>query len=225
MLFEQLPRPIGLRDGGRAAHQKQKSAQHGRSQRPAKWRCDCRGFQARVSDAPQTPPDRPRFRDRQGSPNYTIVTGEWEVGRIYETRGGPDNLRWFWSMTVNGPNFRSAGQPGRRGRSWRLEALRMCPEPNAEKCQEEPQRLQNRQLALYESRRHRLRGQRISKRLVKDQKARPPVPILCRRSVAGVSPDGGSNDSSLAGQWLTLSFSGIYVHNKVGRGMGNVITA
>jgi len=100
MLFEQLPRPIGLRDGGRAAHQKQKSAQHGRSQRPAKWRCDCRGFQARVSDAPQTPPDRPRFRDRQGSPNYTIVTGEWEVGRIYETRGGPDNLRWFWSMTV-----------------------------------------------------------------------------------------------------------------------------
>ena len=111
------------------------------------------------------------------------------------------------------------------GISWRLEALRMCPEPNAEKCQEEPQRLQNRQLALYESRRHRLRGQRISKRLVKDQKARPPVPILCRRSVAGVSPDGGSNDSSLAGQWLTLSFSGIYVHNKVGRGMGNVITA
>jgi len=108
-------------------------------------------------------------------PDYTIVTGEWEVGRIYETRGGPDNLRWFWSMTVNGPNFRSAGQPGRRGRSWRLEALRMCPEPNAEKCQEEPQRLQNRQLALYESRRHRLRGQRISKRFVKGQKARPPA--------------------------------------------------
>ena len=32
--------------------------------------------------------------------DYTVVTGEWEVGRIYETRGGPDNLRWFWSMTV-----------------------------------------------------------------------------------------------------------------------------
>jgi len=123
--------------------------------------------------------------------------------------------------------FKASAASGSRleGISWRLEALRMCPEPNAEKCQEEPQRLQNRQLALYESRRHRLRGQRISKRLVKDQKARPPVPILCRRSVAGVSPDGGSNDSSLAGQWLTLSFSGIYVHNKVGRGMGNVITA
>ena len=40
-------------------------------------------------------------------PDYTVVTGEWEVGRIYETRGGPDNLRWFWSMTVNGPMTRS----------------------------------------------------------------------------------------------------------------------
>ena len=36
-------------------------------------------------------------------PDYTVFTGEWEVGQIYETRGGPDNLRWFWSMTVNGP--------------------------------------------------------------------------------------------------------------------------
>ena len=35
-------------------------------------------------------------------PDYTAVTGEWEVGHIYETRGGPDSLRWFWSMTVNG---------------------------------------------------------------------------------------------------------------------------
>ena len=40
-------------------------------------------------------------------PDYTVVTGEWEVGRVYETRGGPDNLRWFWSMTVNGPMTRS----------------------------------------------------------------------------------------------------------------------
>jgi hypothetical protein len=40
-------------------------------------------------------------------PDYTVFTGEWEVGRIYETRGGPNNLRWFWSMTVNGPMTRS----------------------------------------------------------------------------------------------------------------------
>ena len=39
--------------------------------------------------------------------DFTVVTGEWEVGRIYETRGGPDSLRWFWSMTVNGPMTRS----------------------------------------------------------------------------------------------------------------------
>jgi hypothetical protein len=62
------------------------------------------------------------------------ATGEWEVGRIYETRGGPDNLRWFRSMTVNGPmtrsdrvaileeakaQFQKSWMPGRRGRIWR----------------------------------------------------------------------------------------------------------
>jgi hypothetical protein len=31
-----------------------------------------------------------------------------EVGRIYQTRGGPDSLRWFWSLTV--------GRRTRRGR-------------------------------------------------------------------------------------------------------------
>jgi hypothetical protein len=40
-------------------------------------------------------------------PDYTVFTGEWEVGRIYETRGGPDNLRWFWSLTINGPTTRA----------------------------------------------------------------------------------------------------------------------
>ena len=29
------------------------------------------------------------------------------VGGIHETRGGPENLRWLWSMTVNGPITRS----------------------------------------------------------------------------------------------------------------------
>jgi len=40
-------------------------------------------------------------------PDYTVFTGEWEVGRIYQTRGGPDSLRWFRSMTVNVPMTRS----------------------------------------------------------------------------------------------------------------------
>jgi hypothetical protein len=28
-------------------------------------------------------------------PDYTVYSGKWEVGRIYQTRGGPDNLRCF----------------------------------------------------------------------------------------------------------------------------------
>jgi hypothetical protein len=39
--------------------------------------------------------------------DYTAYCGGWAVGRIYETRGGPDNLRWFWSMTTTGPMTRS----------------------------------------------------------------------------------------------------------------------
>ena len=67
-------------------------------------------------------------------PDYTVYTGEWEVGRICQTRGGPDSLRWFCSLTVNGPmtradrvatwkrqrrSFRRSGTRGRRGRSWK----------------------------------------------------------------------------------------------------------
>ena len=40
-------------------------------------------------------------------PDYAVYCGEWDVGRIYQTRGGPDSLRWFWSLTVNGPMTRS----------------------------------------------------------------------------------------------------------------------
>ena len=40
-------------------------------------------------------------------PDYTVFSGEWEIGRIYQTRGGPDSLRWFWSMNANGPMTRS----------------------------------------------------------------------------------------------------------------------
>jgi hypothetical protein len=54
------------------------------------------------------PPDWPRLRDRQGPAcDYTVYTGECEVGRIYKTRGAPDSLRWFWFLTVNGPMTRS----------------------------------------------------------------------------------------------------------------------
>ena len=40
-------------------------------------------------------------------PDYTVYCDEWGVGRIYQTRGGPGSLRWFWSLTVNGPMMRS----------------------------------------------------------------------------------------------------------------------
>ena len=49
--------------------------------------------------------DRPRCRDRQGPPGLHRLLRR--IGRIYETRGGPDHLRWFWSLTVNGPMTRS----------------------------------------------------------------------------------------------------------------------
>jgi hypothetical protein len=68
-------------------------------------------------------------KDRQ---DYTVYSGGWDIGRIYETRGGPEHLRWFWSFAVQGPmtrsdrvatledaNSKKAGTPGRHGRSWK----------------------------------------------------------------------------------------------------------
>jgi hypothetical protein len=39
--------------------------------------------------------------------DYTVYSGGWDIGRIYETRGGPEHLRWFWSFAVQGPMTRS----------------------------------------------------------------------------------------------------------------------
>ena len=44
-------------------------------------------------------------------PDYTMYCGGWAIGRIYKTRWGPDSLRWFWSLTVNGPMTRSGRVP------------------------------------------------------------------------------------------------------------------
>ena len=41
------------------------------------------------------------------SPDYVILSGEWEIGRIYEVRGAPPNLKWFWSLGLHGPQKRS----------------------------------------------------------------------------------------------------------------------
>ena len=43
-------------------------------------------------------------KDRQ---DFTIYSGGWDGAGFYETRGGPDHLRWFWSFTVTCPMTRS----------------------------------------------------------------------------------------------------------------------
>ena len=31
-------------------------------------------------------------------PDFTIYSGDWALGRIYEQGGGPQPARWFWSL-------------------------------------------------------------------------------------------------------------------------------
>ena len=60
-----------------------------------------------LSDAPQLRPTCLGSGLDKDRPDYPVYCGEWDVGRIYQTRGGPDSLRWFWSMTVNGTETRA----------------------------------------------------------------------------------------------------------------------
>ena len=30
--------------------------------------------------------------------DYGVFSGEWQIGRIYERRGFPDDVRWSWSL-------------------------------------------------------------------------------------------------------------------------------
>jgi hypothetical protein len=76
--------------------------------------------------------------------DYTVYTGGWDIGRIYEVRGGPDNWPWFWSFTLHGPTTRSdrvatspefasiASPPQTRTTRWD-ERFRSdgCPHPSA----------------------------------------------------------------------------------------------
>jgi hypothetical protein len=48
-------------------------------------------------------PSGPGFGIDKDRPDYGVYSGQWEIGRIYQTRGGPESLRWFWSMNANGP--------------------------------------------------------------------------------------------------------------------------
>jgi hypothetical protein len=70
-------------------------------------------------------------------PDYGIFCGEWCIGRIYETRTGPKELRWFWALHAPSKpgsmrtsnqvatldeakaEFEASGSSGRCGRGWR----------------------------------------------------------------------------------------------------------
>jgi hypothetical protein len=34
--------------------------------------------------------------------DYSVFCGEWCIGRIYENRSGPKELRWFWALHAPG---------------------------------------------------------------------------------------------------------------------------
>jgi hypothetical protein len=34
--------------------------------------------------------------------DYGVFSGEWCIGRIYEQRTGPKELRWFWALHAPG---------------------------------------------------------------------------------------------------------------------------
>ena len=49
-----------------------------------------RGF---IFDGTHNAPDRLGSGIDKDRPDYSVYCGGWDVGRIYQTRGGPDSLR------------------------------------------------------------------------------------------------------------------------------------
>jgi hypothetical protein len=39
--------------------------------------------------------ESPVDKDRQ---DFTVYCGRWAMGRIYQERGGPDSMGWFWTL-------------------------------------------------------------------------------------------------------------------------------
>ena len=44
----------------------------------------------------------------------SVFCGEWSIGRIYEIRSGPEELRWFWALHFPGrpENLRTDNRAG-----------------------------------------------------------------------------------------------------------------
>ena len=58
--------------------------------------CHQRSYSAKaLTHATQHAPDCRFDKDRQ---DFTIYSGDWAMWRIYEQRGGPDSMRWFWLL-------------------------------------------------------------------------------------------------------------------------------
>ena len=43
---------------------------------------------------------------------YVLLSGGWEIGRIYEDVGGPHRYRWYWCLTSNAPMAKRSGRVG-----------------------------------------------------------------------------------------------------------------
>jgi hypothetical protein len=39
----------------------------------------------------------------ENQPDYIVLSGGWEIGRIYEEIGSPPEYKWFWALALNGP--------------------------------------------------------------------------------------------------------------------------
>jgi hypothetical protein len=67
----------------------------------------------------------PVHKDRQ---DFTIYSGDWATGRIYQQRGGPESMRWFWSLYGmvwhRAPRQFRDGLAGWRGRIRTTESVR-----------------------------------------------------------------------------------------------------
>ena len=86
----------------------------------------------------------PADKDRSG---YTLFSGEFAVGRIYEERGAPADVQWFWAITGifgapadmrmdgHAPTLESAqaqlGESWRKCRSWPRSRARDLPSREA----------------------------------------------------------------------------------------------
>ena len=81
----------------RAFSEVQESAQRGQDEAPADWRGDRGGIQVGAV-IPMPLKLRPTglghgvYKDNV---DYGVFCGEWCIGRIYQTRTGPESLRWF----------------------------------------------------------------------------------------------------------------------------------